>query len=72
MAYLYSLCSISFSLKVDGAPSLGAPILTHHNVGLQHPPNGLEQVLQLLPGICKRQALDDDLQSESSKCSQSE
>ena len=65
--YLNGSLSVCLGLKIDGAPALGAPVSPHHNVSLKHPPNGLEQVLQILPGICKWQALDDHLHCTSTK-----
>ena len=49
MTYLNGSFSISISLKVKGAPALGAPVSPHHNVRLQYSPNGLGNILQILP-----------------------
>ena len=65
--YLNGSLSVCLSLKVDSAPALGAPISPHHNVSLQDPSNGLEQILQVLPGVCKWQALDNHLHCTSTK-----
>ena len=54
-AYLNGSHSISLSLTAESAPALGAPVSPHHNVSLQGSPNGLEQILQILPSVWKWQ-----------------
>ncbi len=65
--YLNGSLSVSPSLKVESAPALGAPVSPHHNVRLQDSSNGLKQILQVLPGVCKWQALDNHLYCTSTK-----
>ncbi len=63
--HLNGSLSVCLSLKVEGAPALGAPVSPHHNVSLQDSPN--ERILHILPGVCKWQALDNHLQCTSTK-----